>query len=151
MPPATAIAKDDIEQTKNISFLGAIHYGGAKINSLIGSHKYENELFSIQQEYLNNHSYDFLGLFKKHFGDKFEALNLESIDLYPFFNYRWLTLASLLDLGLCISGLRWDEVIKNMPQLAAAYFKESIWSLKENADFYNSSKISISLSRKEFV
>lgn len=144
MPPATAIESELITQDKNISFLGGIHYDTGKVKSIISSHKYEKQLFAIQQDFLNNPSYDFQNLFQKYFQQEYDKLGLECIDLYSFFNYRWLTLSNLLDLGLHISGMRWDEVIQQMPQLAVAFSKENIWSLKENEDFYNSSKISIS-------
>jgi len=144
MPPATAIYKEDIEQDVPVSFLGGIHYDNRKIKNLIKSHKYEDQFFNIQQEFLHNNTYDFEGLFKKYFKEDYEKLGLCKFDLYTFFNYRWLTLSNLLDLGLKISGLRWDEVVNVMPQLVTAFYKENVWSLKDNQDFYNRSKISVS-------
>jgi len=144
VPPATAIYKEDIPQDIKISFLGGIHYDTGKIKKLICSHKYEEQLWNIQQEYLNSETFDYEALFCKYFQNDYENLNLNNADLWPFFNYRWLVLANLLDLGLKIYGLRWDEVVKTMPQITTAFFNKNVWSLEDNQEFYNRSVISIS-------
>lgn len=146
IPPATAIRAKNIEQDKNISFLGGVHYSTSKISEIIKKNIYNEKINKIIQEYLNNTSYNYEHLFSKYFHHDLDEYKLKNMDLFPLFNYRILILINLIDQGLVICGDRWDieTYAKLLPQLAAMYLNKRIWTLQENEDFYNSSKISIS-------
>jgi len=145
VPQATAIRKMDIEQDMNVSFLGIRHFHGKRYEALVKTHKYSNRFYSIVEEFLNTGNYDYEALFKKHFQTDFPELVMKLRDLYPLFDYRWLTLANMLDLGLTIAGheSRWEDTAEFMPQLAAAYDPRQVWTLEQNNLFYNASKISL--------
>ncbi len=145
VPQATAIRKMDIEQSMNVSFLGIRHFHNKRYAALIRTHKYSNRFYSLVQEFLNTGNYDYEFLFKKYFQKDYPELVMELRDLYPLFDYRWLALANMLDLGLTIAGheARWEDVAEFMPQIAAAYNPKQIWTLEENNWFYNSSKVSM--------
>ena len=143
VPMATAVRNQDIAQTVNISFLGARHYHSKKINTMIRSGEYSKELYSMIQHFLNNCDFDFDRMFNEQFSETITSLKVQ--DIYPLFDNRWLDLASVLDLGLRISGNggRWEDLAPYMPQLVTAYKNQPVWSLQENEDFYNISKISL--------
>lgn len=143
VPMATAVQKKDVVQNVNISFLGARHYHSQKINTIIRSGEYSDKFYSLIQNFLTTNDYDFEKMFNEYFTDNLSALNVQ--DIYPLFDNRWLDLASVLDLGLTISGNggRWEDVAPFMPQLVTAYKNQPVWSLQENEDFYNCSKISL--------
>ena len=145
VPQATAIRKTDIEQTMNVSFLGIRHFHNAKYFSLVKSHKFGNRFYSLVKEFLDTGNYDYEALFKKHFQKDYPELIMELRALYPLFDYRWLTLANMLDLGLTISGhdSRWEDAAEYMPQLVAAYNPQQVWTLEQNNWFYNASKVSL--------
>ncbi len=145
VPQATAIQKMDCIQTMNISFLGIRHFHNKRFEALIKTHKYKNNFYFLVKDFLNTGNYDYEELFNKYFQHDYPELVMPLRDLYPLFDYRWLTLANMLDLGLTISGhdSRWEDVAEYMPQLAAAYHPQQIWTLEENNWFYNSSKISL--------
>lgn len=143
MPVGTPIKAEDIPQDKNISFLGTIHYNSGKLCKLIKKHEYDSTFKQIITEQLNTSSYDYEDLFRKYFEDEYDSLGLTEIDLFPMFNHRIITLINLLDLGLHINGYRWNMVTKILPQLAAVCSPELMWTVEENQNYFNSSKISI--------
>ena len=145
VPQATSIRKMDIPQTMNVSFLGIRHFHNKKYANLIQTHKYSNRFYSLVEEFLATGNYDYEELFNKHFSSDYPELEMKLRDLYPLFDYRWLVLANMLDLGLTISGheSRWEDVAEFMPQIAAAYNPQEVWTLEQNCIFYNSSKVSL--------
>ena len=57
---------------------------------------------------------------------------------------RARVLTEIADLGLELRGLYWDQNCMNyFPEIALCYNREPLFSLKDNQDLYNSSKISI--------
>ena len=141
MPIATSVSSLDIEQKINISFVGEIHYSTTKLANIIKTHKYNRDLYKILLDYYQKYNFDFDELVEPIVGHN---LNLETIDLYPLFDNRILTLANILDLGLKICGNRWDLLANILPQLNVAYDVKQVWTLEENEVFLNSSKLSIS-------
>lgn len=142
---ATAIQAKPVEQSINISFLGIRHFHNKKYASLIRRRQYDNQFYNIVYEFLQTNNFDYEALFNKHFNELYPDLTMTLRDLYPLFDYRWLVLANMLDLGLCIAGhqSRWEDAAEFMPQLSAALSTRLVWTLDENSDFYNSSKISL--------
>lgn len=145
VPQATAIKKMDIEQTMNVSFLGIRHFHNKRYFALIKTHRYSDQFGKIVKEFLNSDTYDYEALFKKHFSQKYPELDMSLRELYPLFDYRWLVLSNMLDLGLTISGheSRWEDAVEFMPQLVAVYNPQQVWTLEQNNWFYNASKVSL--------
>ena len=144
IPPATAIQAKNIKQDKNISFLGSIHYHKNTISKIISENIYNKQLKKIMSDYYNNIDFNYEKLFYKYLGSDYSKLNLQSADLFFLFNLRIIVLLNLMDLDLTICGDRWNMILNLLPQLALNYDNKRIWTLQENEDFYNSSKISIS-------
>ncbi len=153
VPPATAVHAANIEQNMNISFLGAIHYNSGELYRLLRLNTYNTNLKNIMQDYLDNANFNYLELYNKYFVQDeslyperdFKIISgIQETDLVPLFDFRVITLINLLDLGLTICGHRWQMLAKIIQQLGFAYDPRQVWSLKENEEFFNSSKISIS-------
>ena len=144
IPPATAIRAKNIEQDKNISFLGMLHYHKNTISKIISENIYNKQFKKIMLDYYNNVDFNYEKLFYKYLGSDYSKLNLQSADLFFLFNLRIIVLLNLMDLDLTICGDRWNMILNLLPQLALNYDNKRIWTLQENEDFYNSSKISIS-------
>jgi hypothetical protein len=149
MPQATSIRKENIEQTMNVSFLGARLWHNDRYSNIIkGKVLGSNQFNEVVKAFLNTGNYDYQYLFHKHFpfDVKYPGLDYSDNDLYPLFDYRWLVLSNMLDLGLTVAGhsARWEEASEVMPQLVAAYDPQLfIWGVEENSRFYNASKVSL--------
>jgi hypothetical protein len=149
IPQATSVRKEDIEQAMNVSFVGARFTHNNRYSNIIkGKVLGSNQFNEVVKAFLNTGNYDYQYLFHKYFpfDVKYPGLDYSDLDLYPLFDYRWLVLSNMLDLGLTIAGynVNWENTVDYMPQLAAAYDpKLMIWNLEENSRFYNSSKVSL--------
>lgn len=144
MPAATAITAKNIPQDKNISFIGSIHYAKPKLIKMIKKGEYNDKFSGIIQEYLNSdNKYDYEKLSRKYLGETYDESELTLTDLYPIFNFRIITLINLIDLGLHLRGPQWNKLTEICPQLVACWNKDIVYTLDENEDFYNSSKISL--------
>jgi hypothetical protein len=145
VPPATAVRTRDLEQTMNVSFLGIRLYHKSSYFNYAKSHSFAPAFGNIVEEFLNTGNYRYRELFEKQFAKEHPELVLSFEDLLPLFDYRWLILANMLDLGLTISGYksRWEDTVEYMPQLVAAYDPRRIWTLDDNINFYNASKVSL--------
>ncbi|MDO4851330.1 MAG: glycosyltransferase [Actinomycetota bacterium] len=145
VPLATAIRKADIEQTMAVSFLGIRSYHKSRYYWYAKNHDYMPMFYKLVEAHLNEANYNYEELFERYFGKDYPELVLSQEDLYPLFNYRWLVLANMLDLGLTISGYagKWEDAVEYMPQLVAAYDPQLVWTLEDNARFYNASKVSL--------
>ena len=145
---ATAVEKKTIVQDVNISFLGTVFYSTGKIKQLLLKNNDNQMVNKLVLEYLNEENFDYEGLLKK-YSNNFEDFKLNSMDLYPLFDLRVYTLLACLDFGLKICGTRWEEYIDTFPFLYTAFDKSIIWSLEENIEFYNRSKISLSITHPQ--
>ena len=149
IPPATAIKKDNITPKYNVSFLGARDLHDKKFELLARGNSYYPEFYEMIKEFLNTNNYNYVELFKKHF--KHTNLNFSDRELHILFDYRWLVLSNMLDLGLNITGINsnWNTIANVTPQLLCAYHPDEIWNLKENSEYYNQSKISLSIQHPQ--
>lgn len=149
IPPATAIKKDNITQKYNVSFLGSRDVHDKKFELLIRSNSYYPEFYEMIKEFLNTNNHNYMELFKKYF--KHTNLSFSDRELHVLFDYRWLVLANMLDLGLNICGTNsnWNTIVNVAPQLLCAYSPDEVWNLKENNDYYNKSKISLSIQHPQ--
>ena len=141
VPVATAIKKEDLPLDKNISFIGTFFHTAGNTFSKIDDEK-RNIFYKAYLEFLKTKNYDY----KSYFPDN---LGLETIDYHPFFDIRLLTLAHVLDLGLTLHGVLWEQLRVVFPHIYAAYDSTPKFSLKHNQDLYNSSKICLNINHPQ--
>ncbi len=146
MPNATSVRKKDMEQTMNISYVGTRIWTDSTIPLGMREHIYLPQARKIVRENLITGKGDGREYLEKYFKEKMVLEDWDERMIYPLLEKRWLTLANVLDLGLTVCGSysRWESVYEMMPQLLAMYDPRRVWTLQENIDFYNSSKISLS-------
>ena len=146
MPPGTSIHHDlQMPFTKNISFLGQRRFFlSNKLKKAIKAGDGLDDFYALYMDHITNKNYDYSELIHKHFPPE-KGLILEDKDIWPLLDQSYLFFAALMDLGLYIGGHEggWKEIVDFAPQLAMLHHKGRIFSLKENQDFYNSSKISL--------
>jgi len=141
IPVATSVRRADIVQDKNISFVGARAYYDQTIIEYLHDHRDLKAYKNIFEEFLETSNFNYEHYIEKHVPNS----DLTAEQIHPLFDFRWLTLANMLDLGLTIYGheSRWEETAQYMPQLVACYDTTRVWTNKENENLFNSSKISL--------
>ena len=144
VPVATAVeANKQVEQKYNISFCGSIPYYDQNFKKIISDENFSNTLRKNIIDFLIKPNY--------HYKESFDKLcpqnNFNVQALYPAYDYRWLTLGNMLDLGLVMADSikRWNDGLNYFPQLVAMLLKDYVWNLDDNNMFYNSSKVSLSI------
>lgn len=146
MPPGTAVrANTRAQYSTNISFLGQRRFFLS--NKFFNSVAEGRDIRAFYDSYLHkikNNEYNYASIFNRFERDS--DITYTNEDLWPLFDDSFLTLAAVLDLGLKIGGHMggWRDIYPFMPQLAVAHSKRRVFTLKENEDFYNASKISLS-------
>ena len=140
---ATSIKNEKLEKTNNISFIGT-KFGEFPVQLLS---KLENckELSKDLIKYYENQykNYDYI---VQKYTEKFEC---DVVSLYPMLDMRLYILQSILDLGLKLYGVRWNTLPKEMLNLRLAYDETPKYTLEDNQNVYNSSKINISISHPQ--
>ncbi len=146
MPNATSVRKKDVEQDMNITYLGTRIWTSQTIPKNMSKHIYLPQARKIVLENLTTGKGDSKEYLDKYFGEQQAIQGWDEKVIYPLLEKRWLTLANVLDLGLTLCGSysRWESVYPMMPQILAMYDPRRVWTLQENIDFYNASKISLS-------
>ena len=134
-----------MEQTMNVSFLGARLWTDLTVSRNLKRNDLLTEFKSIVEESLTTGNVNPDYYLNKYLKGEKELYGWDKKKIYSLFDYRWLTLSNMLDLGLTISGhhARWNDFAEFMPQLVAAYNPQRVWTLEENCSFYNSSKVSL--------
>lgn len=146
MPNATSVRKKDIEQDMNITYLGTRIWTSQTVPRNMAKHIYLPQARKIVLENLTTGKGDSKEYLDKYFGEQQAIQGWDEKVIYPLLEKRWLTLANVLDMGLTVCGSysRWESVYEMMPQILAMYDPRRVWTLQENIDFYNASKISLS-------
>lgn len=140
----TTLKKENLPQDKNISFIGTSFEVFEKNYRYFDRQKNYKKIY---EAYLNFTEHQ-CPYYKNYFNDDLPR-NIDEADLYAFFDQRSLILSSVLDLGLCLYGMNWDKFKYVVPQLFCAWKQKDIYSLKDNQDIYNSSKICISINHPQ--
>lgn len=147
MEPFTEIRSDDtVSPEYNISFVGANWlWGGASFAVELNRHlssedreKARQVLSRFMENPLTQPEEEYASTTGRLIGDAKECSNrLSGIR-------RARILSAVSDLGLELRGLYWDHASMNYyPELALCYNKEPLFSLRDNQDFYNRSRIGI--------
>ena len=146
MPPGTSIHHDiEMPFTKNISFLGQRRFFlSSKLKKAINDGKGLDDFYALYMDHVTNKNYNYSELISKHFPAE-KGFALEDKDIWPLLDQSYLIFAALLDLGIYLGGHEggWNKIVDYAPQLAMLHHKGRVFSLRENQDFYNSSKISL--------
>ncbi len=143
--PATAIQSKPLEKDKNISFIGTNFDFNNNINieNFIKNDS-DRRIYESLLYFWNNNDYNYKNYLKTFYKGKFSLF-----DLYCLFDSRTFILNSILDLGLNLYGVGWDNLSNSNYALSSAFIKEPKYSLSHNQYVYNSSKISISISHPQ--
>ncbi len=146
MPNATSVRKKDMEQDMNITYLGTRIWTAQTVPRNMAKYIYLPQARKIVSENLATGKGDSKYYLDKYFSEQQATQGWDEKVIYPLLEKRWLTLANVLDLGLTLCGSysRWESVYEMMPQILAMYDPRRVWTLQENIDFYNASKISLS-------
>lgn len=143
--PATSVKSENLEKNSNIAFVGTnFTLNSASKNKIFNLDS--NKLYLLLQEFWNTNNYNYEELCEKYF----KQGSLSMFDCYSLFDSRVFILQSLLDLGLTLYGIGWDE--KNslqMLHLNSCFRKTPLYSLQQNQDLYNSSIINLSISHPQ--
>lgn len=140
---ATSIKNEKLEKVNNISFIGT---------------KFGEISHELTKKLLTNSTtlYDLLKYYNepykqyKNITNKYmNLLNCDIVSTYPLLDTRIYVLQSLLDLGLKLYGIRWDVLSDDVLSLKLSFDKTPKYSLKNNQDIYNSSKINLSISHPQ--
>lgn len=136
---ATAVIRDNSPKDKNISFIGQpFVYGNLDQEQKHTGYKALLESYS-------KCNYDYKKLIQKYDNDK----NWEESLIFGVFDNRIATLNTLLELGLSVYGIYWNNLSKYCNQLVLAFNEEPVYSLKHNQDIYNSSIININIQHPQ--
>lgn len=153
VPLATAVQAENLEQDKNISFIGTRFVPGQAVQDFIKKYSDEpnvRELFSFIRDEIGLKHSDYIQLSGlKDEGIIEDFLKINEFDLMNIYSSdsRIETLHSLTDLGLYLYGTKsWLDLTEIAPSLALAYRREELYNLKHNQNLYNSSKICFNIS-----
>ncbi len=147
MPPATSIQAEDIEQDKNISFIGTNfvlhnHYCDFITNLTFEEKQLFNQALHDAQNQLYNKP-----LIPNTNKAELEAFKTKmfnqdiQITAYIAAQKRVSTVLALSDLGLTLYGHAWEHLSSMLPNLVTIFDDRMVYTSKHNQDIYNSSKI----------
>ena len=144
--PATSVQSENAEKKNNISFIGSC-FGGIdfKIKEYMLSQGNSAACYEMYKEYWNSNSHNYKELLAKYFPNN----NFSVSDYYKIFDNRVIVLQSILDLGLKLYGVNWNNLPSIYLPLISAYDSTPMYSLKHNQDIYNSSVINLSISHPQ--
>lgn len=150
---ATDLVAEDLEQDKNISFIGTNFTSNAFryiLKNLPGSEIENFEKF--YSHFKNNLRSPIESILKDIPLNQDLLKKINKADLLNIYsgNKRVQTLSAICDLGLSLHGYdSWLEVFTFSMELAICYKKERIFNSKENQDLYNRSKIAINITHEQ--
>lgn len=135
---ATLIKNERLEKTANISFIGSCFTHQCRYDN-----NNKRALYELVVKSFNDNEQDY-----NHYSNELKKLSLAQI--YGLFDTRILVLNQILDLGLNLYGLGWNNAdTGGGVLLKMAFIEEPTFSLQHNQNVYNSSKISISISHPQ--
>lgn len=149
---ATSLQPENIPQTSNISFIGSCFMTDPVFFPLITYHCGKEKLIRLMREIRQNPFCSKESLLENINGDFELSRDFSEISgsYYPNFysaQNRIQTLLNIADLGLSLYGTKeWLELMKWLPDIAAAFNRQVVYSLKHTQDIYNSSCIAININ-----
>lgn len=149
---ATSIQAEKIPQTMNISFIGTRFGMEQNFCKLIEKYSFNPKLNEVAKMIYENpfvSKETLLGILQdeKNLYHDFEKIRDDSYTGFFSAEKRIQTLLNISDLGLHFFGTKdWMDFAYILPSLALAFDPKFVYSVKDNQDVYNSSKISISIN-----
>ena len=153
---ATDFVAEDVDQDKNISFIGTDFSFSAipfKKRIIEDFNEKEKQQFCL---FLNSFKQNVLVKPEDHIkklGLNHNLLsNIAHIELLNLLssNFRIQILEAIADFGLALYGSSsWVDICNSSVDVALAYKSQEVSSVKDNQDIYNSSKISINISHAQ--
>lgn len=156
LPSATSIIAENIPQTTNISFIGTKFYAPDIISEFMHKKPNNNEINQFKKilEYIEKFPFssddDILNKFKISSNKIKKNFSVKSIVDVLSVKNRIQTLSTVADLGLDLYGNEnWLNDLTQEPNLVMSYKNKLIYTIKENQQIYNSSKISININHAQ--
>ncbi len=149
---ATSLQPENIPQTSNISFIGSCFITDPVFFPLITRHCGKEKLIRLMRKIHQNPFCSKESLFEDINGDSELSRDFSEIpaSYYPNFysaQNRIQTLLNIADLGLSLYGTKeWLELMKWLPDIAAAFNPQAVYSVKHTQDIYNGSRIAININ-----
>ena len=142
--PATAVQREIKEQDKNISFIGSM-FSGNYDDDKYSKNETRHNIYRALTFFWKHKNFDYTYILKKFVKD----IEFTVFDEYAIFDSRVYILSSILDLGLSLYGVRFNELSKINNPLFLVFDQEPKYSLQHNQDIYNTSKINLSISHPQ--
>ena len=136
---ATAITKENLKKDKNISFIGQ-PFAYANLDK-----KKKQTGYKALLESYSKSDYNYKELIQKYNNNE----KWDEFHIFGVFDSRIATLNTILELGLHVYGISWNNLSKYCNQLVLAFNEEPVYSLKHNQDIYNSSIININIQHPQ--
>lgn len=148
VPLATNFQNKKLNQNTNISFIGTRFVGYYPIEKIIkdysGSEELKNVLSRIHKSPFISSEELLQGVKNKKLSDELKKISPSEYNCIFSAEDRIQGLLNICDLGLKLYGdPGWYSFSGDLPSLASCYIPEKIYSVKQNEDIYNSSKICI--------
>lgn len=142
---ATSITSENLNQNKNISFIGTNFDSNLRLHSNILRDPKHSHIF--KEMYLDS-------FIRKENNElivpkSLTDLGLSERDYWGLIDWRIVLMIYLMDLDLTIYGCNWDSICKVIPTLNLCVLNEPKYSVKDNQDTYNSSKICININHPQ--
>lgn len=149
---ATSLQPENISQTRNISFIGSCFITDPVFYPLINKHCGEENLIRLMREIHQNPFSSKEAVLEKI--SEAPALSSDfseiSAGYYPNLysaQNRIQTLLNIVDLGLSLYGTKeWLDLMTWLPDIAAAFNRQAVYSAKHTQDIYNGSRIAININ-----
>ena len=142
---ATSITSEKLNQNKNISFIGTNFDSSLRLHSHILRDPKHSSI--IKEMYFD--SFDRKENNEVKVPESFAKLGFSEQDYWGLIDWRVVLMIYLMDLDLTIYGCNWNSICKAIPSLNLFVSDEPKYSLKDNQDTYNSSKICININHPQ--
>jgi spore maturation protein CgeB len=153
VPFFSEIKAKNIPQVHNISFIGTFFHYGNFVNEFMLNNPAKNDINQMQEvfEYISKNPF----ITEQDIVDKLnitsikinKCLDTERIIGFLSSKNRIKVLSAVADLGLKLYGTKtWLTEFNFYPEIAFSYDTKQIFSIKDQEEVYNASKLSISIS-----
>lgn len=150
--PATGVVSENKTQNKNISFIGSPFISGYKFYNYLKEGNDREYLREIANLFLSPSASQKIADLKSEvrFQELLKRIPYEELSSLYSSEKRILTLSLISHLGIEVFGGKdWYETALYHPWLAMSYNPQKVYSLSDNQDVYNTSKISINISHTQ--
>ncbi|MGL5720917.1 MAG: glycosyltransferase family protein [Brevinema sp.] len=150
LPLATAVCAEKCEQTHNISFIGTLFYQTKIIDIIKQYPEFRPEARQVVVDFCHVNEYEKDVILKKCSVEFQECMKDDAI-FYELIDLRLTTVAALLEYGIEIFGVEdWQYISRYFWSfLNISYSSQKVYTLKQNQDTYNASKLALSINHPQ--